>query len=238
MITCIITDDEQFSIDILTDHIQKTPELKLVSTFTDPLKALDLVLEHPVDLIFLDIDMPRFSGLDFVETLEVRNKGPMPYIIFTTGHDRYAIKGFEHGVTDYLLKPITLKRFKQAIERLVGHLEKSPESEKEQTFFFVESEGKKVKITFSQILYVEAAGNYVKLVTLKERLLLYTSMNAIQAQLPETRFSRIHNSFIVSIVHIHAVTRNEVIISADGKLKDLPVGVTFKEAFFKKLKLH
>jgi two-component system LytT family response regulator len=237
MIKCMIVDDEQAGIDVLTDHIQKTPDLEIVATFLDSVKALDSLREGTVDLIFLDIDMPRFSGLDFVEALQAK-KQKLPYIIFTTGHDSYAVQGFEQGITDFLLKPITFKRFKIAIDRLLSKHLSAVAAAPAPSFFFVESEGKKVKIDFEDILYLEAAGNYVKLITLKGNHMLYASMSSIQAQLPESGFSRIHNSFIIAIPHIQSVTRNEVVLLVDKKAKPMPVGVTYREALFKKLKIQ
>jgi len=238
MITCIIVDDEQICIDILCSHIQKVANLSLIATFQDPVEALESVSSSPVDLIFLDIDMPRFSGLDFIETLKSNSRSKFPHIILATSHAEHAMKGFDHGVTDYLLKPITLQRFLVAIERLKTNSGVITQPKKESTFLFVESEGKKVKIDFADILYIEAAGNYVKLITQNGNHIIYSSMSAIQTQLPESDFSRIHNSFIIAISKIQSVAKNEVFLSDGEKPMPFPIGPSFKEALFKKLKIQ
>ena len=235
MIRCIVIDDEQVGIDIMTDHIGRIPELNLVQTYTDALKALDSIRQAPPDLIFLDIDMPGFSGLDFVEALRSKPLKINPRIIFTTGHDAYALQGFDHGITDFLLKPIGFKRFKIAVDRVIENMDQAIGQEKNTTFFFVESEGKKVKLDFSDIIYLEAAGNYVKIITLKENYIIYTSMSAIQKQLNENDFARVHNSFIISIPKIQSVTRNELVMNCSGKSKPIPIGNSFKDKLFLKL---
>jgi DNA-binding LytR/AlgR family response regulator len=237
-INCVVIDDEQAGIDVLSDHLGKIPEITLSSTFQDPITALDCVQKTPVDLVFLDVDMPRLSGIEFIETLKAKPEYILPVIIITTAHDQHAVKGFEHGVADFLLKPITFKRLKIALDRIFDTHAKQNLSAKSQGFIFVESEGKKIKINFADICYLEAAGNYLKVFTLKGNYILYTSLSALQAQLPETDFARVHNSFLISIAQIQSVTRNEITIGTGKEDRKIPIGVTFREAVFKWLKLH
>jgi DNA-binding LytR/AlgR family response regulator len=237
MINCIVVDDEQVGIDILRSLILKTPQLNLLASFLDPVEALDSIKELHPHLIFLDVDMPQFTGLDMIELLKTKLGAKTPHIILTTSHQEHALKGYELGVTDYLLKPISLKRFKLSIDRITEMKEETKEEVKAPPFFFVESEGKKVKIDFADVLYLESAGNYVKLITQKGRHTLYSSLSSLQTILPEDSFSRIHNSFIVAITQIQSVTRTEVVVGTGKEQKHIPIGVTFKEAFFKKLNL-
>jgi two-component system LytT family response regulator len=235
MIKSIVVDDEQVGIDIICAHIQMIPELVLAGSYRDSIKALNSIDIAAVDVIFLDIDMPNFTGLDFIEALKARKGAFYPRVILTTSHDEHAIKSYELGVADYLLKPISFKRFKIAIERLKDNLQKDSVPEQQSAFMFVEAEGKKIKIDFVDLLYVEAAGNYIKLFTSKGNQMLYTSMSIIETQLPANMFARIHNSFIIAIGLIRSVTRNEVILSFDSKHKAFPIGVKYRKAFLKKL---
>jgi two-component system LytT family response regulator len=235
---CTVIDDEAFGADILIDHISKIPDLILVSTFLDPVLAFNHISKNTPDLLFLDIEMPCFSGLDFVEALNIKHMNKKPLVVFTTGHDEFALKSFEYGVSDYLLKPITFKRFKFAVDRILNQSPLPRAYETADTFFFAEAEGKKFKLNFSDVQYVEAAGNYVTIVTITKKFTIYGTMNAMQALLPENSFCRIHKSFIASISHIQAVSGNELIMLGHESHRNLPIGSKYKDALLKKLKIH
>jgi two-component system LytT family response regulator len=233
----MIVDDQQAAIDLISVHISKIPELSLSSTHTDPITALVEYDKNPQELIFLDVEMPGLTGLEFVESLKAKYGNRMPKVIFTTGSEDYAMSGFDQGVADYLLKPISFKRFKIAVDRVLAGIENKQIPVEAEGFFFAESDNKKVRINFTDIVYIEAAGNYVTIAMKEKKLTIYNSMSAMQVLLPEKDFARIHKSFIASIPHIQALSGNEVIMTLGDKTKNLPIGVTYREGLLKKLKI-
>ena len=238
MISCIIIDDQQEAIDIIRDHVSNKPELSLVKTFLNPLEALRFLEVTAIDVVFADVQMPHLNGLDLIESLREKKGNAIPKFIFTTGHNQFALPGFEQGVTDYLLKPIGFKRFNTAVDRLLANLSKpTPPTTSDPDFFFAEANGKKVKINFKDIAYIESAGNYITLAGPKLKLLIYKSMNGMQEILPSETFLRVHKSYIVSVNFIEAMRGNELILNIEGKPQELPIGATFKEALLTKLRI-
>ena len=234
-LSCIVIDDQPEAIALLKDHVQATPQLVLKATTTNPVEALAYLDAEKVDLIFVDIHMPEMSGLEFVESLREKWGVSMPKIIFTTGYDQYALSGFEHGVSDYLLKPISYKRFKTAIDRILNDRSHPAPASPQHEFFFADVDGKKVKIGFEEIIYVEGARNYVFIVTPSKKMITYKSMTALMGILPEEKFVRLHKSFIASVEKITAVRGNEVGVTLNGEEKYIPIGATYKSDVFKKL---
>lgn len=240
MVKCIVIDDQKDAIELLTDHIKKRKELKLIQTFTNPLEALSFLESHAIDLVFVDIKMPHLNGLEFIESLRAKYGNNLPNFILTTGFDEYALPGFEQGVTDYLLKPIGEKRFRIAMDRFFNQKEKvSIIDIKKNDFFFADLNGNgKQKINFKDISFIESAGNYVTVYgdnDLKE--VIYTAMNAIQDIVPAEKFMRVHKSYIISIEHIHAIKGSGLIMSRNGTTMNIPIGVTYKSATLKRLQL-
>lgn len=227
---CIAVDDEPFALRLIGDDIQKIPFLELVKTCTSPLEALEYLQKNSIDLLFLDIQMPTLKGTEFLRTL----KNP-PLAIITTAFEQYALEGFELNVVDYLVKPIPFQRFLKAVNRAHEQflLRNKPEK-KEDSFFFVHSEYKELKIFHQQILYVEGLKDYVKIfLTTQDRpILTRLNLKAIESKLPEDQFCRIHNSYIVSLSKITATQKAQIFI------KDIviPVGDKFAEDFTKKYK--
>ncbi|HEY0651836.1 MAG TPA: LytTR family DNA-binding domain-containing protein [Chryseosolibacter sp.] len=228
-LTCIIVEDEPLAAKVLTDYILQVPFLELKGTFKDAILATDFLRDHKVDLIFLDIHLPKLKGMAFLKTLTHR-----PAIIITTAYHQYAVEGFNLNVTDYLLKPFEFERFLVAVTKVKsGQSEKSastdhdrPES-KEHLFLNVQK--KKVKISFAEILYIESQREYVRIVTTKKEYLSKISTHEIEGMLPTNTFKRIHRSFIVSMDKIESYSAEEVEING----VPIPVGRDYRHVLDK-----
>ncbi len=235
MITCIIVDDHQEAIDVLRIHLKNITVLGLKATFTNPLEALEYLNKNKIDLLFLDVEMPNFSGLDFLDHLNAKSGTPIPKIIFITGHHSYAVTGYDKGVSDYLLKPVSLSRLKLAIDRLLPSFRNMSDSEPKNSFFFVDSDNKKLRIDFADILYIEAAGNYVTIATKAKKYMIHDSLSSIAGSLPEKDFLRTHKSHITSVSNIRSVSATELNVTFEGVSKNIPIGPTYKVGVFKSL---
>lgn len=210
MIRCIIVDDEQHAIDILKHYVEQTPLLELAGTTTNPMEALQMVNSQPVDLVFLDIQMPELSGIDFVRAIHGKAK-----VILTTAYSEFALESYELDVVDYLLKPIRLPRFLTAVQKAVneiGSKEEPHEVEAEDDYIFVktESKGKFLKINFADIDYIEGMKNYVAIHCGAKKTLVYTAMKDIEERLPHKQFLRVHKSFIIAVPKITGIEGNLV----------------------------
>lgn len=236
LLSCLIVDDQQDSIDLLSDHILKIPSLNLVGAQRDPIQALGFLEKQPVELLFLDIQMPGLTGLELVESLRSKYGNQMPRVVFCTREDCYALTGYEIGVADYLLKPVSFKRFRIAVDRLLNDFEKRGSQEKEN-FIFAESDNKKVRIDFEEVVFLEALGNYVIIAFQERKLTIHTSLTYIHSLLPEKVFVRIHKSFIASLRFIQAVSGNELLVPYNGVIKKLPIGQTYKQDLMKRLRI-
>jgi two-component system LytT family response regulator len=224
MIRCIIIDDEPLARQVLKEFISKVPHLVLVGDFSNPLKAIDLLSSSAVDLLFLDIQMPRMTGIDFLKTLSKK-----PSIIFTTAYPQYAIDGFELDAVDYLLKPFDFNRFLKAINKLTsvaGNPVVATRTD-EQEFIFVKDGTKFMKIDFGSILYIEGFGDYVKIVTKGKTITSLKNLKDLQEELPDY-FIRVHNSYIISIKAIESIQQNNIQIGD----RPIPIGITYRKSFF------
>jgi two-component system LytT family response regulator len=237
-IKCIVVDDEQGAIDILTHYILKTPFLEFAGSFLGPLDALDAVYAGDIDLIFLDIHMPELSGLDFIKLLKGRIK-----IVLTTAYHQYALEGYEHNVVDYLLKPIPFERFLKAAQKVVNLNEQSqpkeatPESvqtteNQQDDYVFVKADGKVQKVKFEDILYIEGLGNYVTIHTVNGKIVTLLTMKEVQERLPESMFMRVHRSCFVSLGKVQFIEGNKIFVEANTAVS---LGETYREPFFKAL---
>jgi DNA-binding LytR/AlgR family response regulator len=209
MINCLIVDDEQHAIDILTHYISQTPFLHLAASTTNPIEALQIVNEQPIELIFLDIQMPELSGLDFIKAIHGKAK-----VILTTAYSEFALESYELDVVDYLLKPIRFPRFLQAVQKVAKEtpepVKESSSEEVEDDYIFVktESKGKLLKINLADIDYIEGMKNYVAIHCAEKKTLVYTSMKELEERLPHKRFLRVHKSFIIPIAKITGIEGN------------------------------
>ncbi|MCX6244372.1 MAG: LytTR family DNA-binding domain-containing protein [Bacteroidetes bacterium] len=231
MIRCIAIDDEKLALDLIEDDIRKVPFLELVKTCRSGFEALDVLQNEKIDLLFLDIQMPDISGIQFLKSLN--NK---PLVIFTTAYEKYALEGFELDVIDYLLKPYSFERFLKAVNKAQEYLintgniqlpETAGATSPEGNFFFVKSDYKLVKIEISEILYIESLKDYVKIYTGGKPILTLSSMKAIEERLPSSDFIRVHRGFIVNIRKIRYIQRNSIMVEN----KEIPIGENYKEAF-------
>ena len=207
-IKCIIVEDEPLAVKVLSDYISQVPFLQLQATFKDAIIATDWLRNNKTDLIFLDIHLPKLKGMAFLKTLT----NP-PAVIITTAYHQYAVQGFDLNVTDYLLKPFEFERFLQAVTKVkTAQAEKpeSPENQDIKDFIFLTVQKKKVKILFSDIVYIESQREYIKIVTTKTEYYSRMSTNEIEDILPANLFKRIHRSFIISVKKIESYSAEEV----------------------------
>jgi len=229
MIRTIAIDDEPLALQLVNSYIAKTPFLELLSSFDNPLDAMDFLSDNPVDLIFLDIHMPDLSGIEFTRLLENR-----PKIVFTTAYEKYALEGFKLEAVDYLLKPFSYEEFLKAAkkaEKLI-RLEKASEHEEIEAnseFLFLKSEYKIRRINFNEILYIEGLKDYVKVYLQNETkpILSLNSLKSLETKLPESKFMRVHRSFIVNLDKIETIERSRIVF---GKTY-IPVSDQFKDKF-------
>ncbi|MEP3837121.1 MAG: LytTR family DNA-binding domain-containing protein [Algibacter sp.] len=235
MITCIIIDDEPLALELLEDFISKISFLKLVATCSNGFEAANILHSQKIDLIFTDIEMPNFSGIDIIKSLEYQ-----PHFIFTTAYSHYAVEGFNLNAIDYLVKPIPFHRFLKAATRALNLITEKiepkttiiekPRSEPE--YIFVKSEYENIKVNVNEIKYIEGLKDYIKIHTVnKKPILTLNSLKNFEEKLGLANFIRVHKSYIVSINHIHSVQRNRIIIDE----KWIPIGFSYKNDFIKKI---
>jgi DNA-binding LytR/AlgR family response regulator len=211
MINCVIVDDEQHAIDILVHYVNQTPYLKLVASATNPIEALQILANEKIDLVFLDIQMPELSGMDFIKATQGKVK-----IILTTAYSEFALESYELDVVDYLLKPIRLPRFLAAVQKAANEINadaslENPQQEiPEDDYIFVktESKGKLLKINLADIDYIESMKNYVAIHRSGQKTLVYTSMKELEERLPKKQFIRVHKSFIIPIARVTGIEGN------------------------------
>lgn len=222
-VKCIIVEDEPLAVKVLSDYVAQIPFLELQGTFKDAILATDYLRDHSVDLIFLDIHLPKLKGMAFLKTL-----ANPPSVIITTAYHQYAVEGFDLNVTDYLLKPIEFERFLVAVNKVkTATKEKQNFHERHEVkdHLFLSVQKKKVKILFSEILYIESQREYIKIVTTKKEYISKMSTHEIEALLPAYLFKRIHRSFIVSLSKIESYTAEEVELNGIS----IPVGRDYRD---------
>jgi DNA-binding LytR/AlgR family response regulator len=228
MINAIAIDDEPLALQLVSGYIEKTPGLKLAGSFDNPLDAIEFLNNETVDIVFVDIQMPDLSGLEFTRSLI---KGPK--VIFTTAYEKYALDGFKLDVVDYLLKPFSYEEFLKAAQkavRLISLEKKIPEQvEANNEFLFLKSDYKIKRINFNDILYIEGLKDYVKVYTQSSALpvLSLITLKLLEAKLPESRFMRVHRSFIVNLERIDTIERSRIVF---GKTY-IPVSEQYKKKF-------
>lgn len=229
-IDCIAIDDEPLALSKLEGFIKKVPELKLVRTFDNAIEAAAWLKENDTDLIFLDVQMEKLTGIQFLEAVR-----PDSRVILTTAYDKYAIKGFELNVSDYLLKPYSFQRFFQSVNKTVEYFSKMKSTGNQRSdddFIFVKTEYRLERIDLRDILYIEGMKDYLRIICKDKKIMTLQSFARIEECLPEKQFCRVHKSFIVALDKIRSVERG-VIIIADQRI---PVSNTYKDSFFSKIK--
>lgn len=224
-VNCLIIDDEPLSQEVIIDYVNACPELKLAGVCKDALEAGEFLKDGKVDLLFLDINMPRLSGIGFVKSL----KEP-PLFIIITAYPEYALDGFEVDAVDYLLKPVSFERFRASINRVLDRL--SPKTELlPASHIMVRADKKNYRLGFDEILYLEAQGDYVKFVTEEKSLMVHGKLKDFFNQLPKSSFEQIHKSYVISLSKVIYVEGNLVKV---GNHK-IPVSLNLKEQLLKKL---
>lgn len=222
-ISCIIVDDELFAAEIIAEHVSNTPFLQLAGITQSPVEALEWIEAGKADLMFLDIQMPDINGVQLMQLA-----GGKCRVIVVSGFGDYAMDGIEHNVIDYLLKPVPFDRFLKAAQRALQVLKAAPAKSPEYVFLKGESKNKFVRINTSEILFVQAQGNYVKIHTLQGAIMVYQPLGELEEVLLSPAFARIHKSYIAAINKVELVENHEVHIG--GNI--LPVSESYRDAFY------
>lgn len=232
---CLIADDEPIAREIIEGYCSHLPHLNVVASCSNALEAKATLQQHHIDILFLDINMPVLDGIAFLKTV----KDP-PQVIFTTAYKEYAINAFDLAACDYLLKPFSLDRFIVAVDKAINQLNRLPPTPstdrmegRGEDFTFMRIDNKIYKVSFADILFAEANGNYTKIVMQQQTLMPAMTFTAVEQQLPRTKFIRVHRSFIINKAAISLIEGNRVYI---GKM-EIPIGSNYKEAFLKELGL-
>jgi len=232
-INCIAIDDEPLALEKMKDYIGRIGYLQLCELFDNAVDAMEYLKNNQVDLIFLDIQMDDFTGIEFLESIHEK-----PEVILTTAYDSYALKGYELDVTDYLLKPISFKRFVKAVDKVFDRLSPKkgkinkdikPTSTPDQDgFVFIKTEYRRQKVSFDEILFIEGMKDYIRIWTEKERIMTLMSFDKIMEFLPSNNFVRVHKSFVVALDKIENIERNKIKITNES----IPIGETYKRIFY------
>lgn len=245
---CLIVDDEPLAHTILSDYIRKVPFLELVGATTSPIDALTRVQRGAVDVIFLDIQMPELTGIQFLNLARRGVDGIQCRVILTTAYSEYALEGYEHDVVDYLLKPVSFERFYKAVQKLFPATHSSDglttitsepllsmplpvlsTSDGPNGFIFVKTAYRLHRVSLPDILYCEGLKDYVSIYTTTERVLALQMMKSMDEKLPASQFVRVHKSYIVALSRIESIERNRIYI---GKAV-IPIGDTYRDSFYR-----
>jgi DNA-binding LytR/AlgR family response regulator len=226
MINCVAIDDEPLALDLVEDFASKVPFLNLVAVCNSGLDSLDLLNEQDIDLLFLDIQMPDISGLQFIKSLD-----HPPKVIFTTAYAQHAVEGFNVDAVDYLLKPFTFERFLKAVNK-AHHLIQSEQSSalSDDDYMFVKSGYDIVKVNYAEIQFIEGLKDYVKIHTENKTVIALLSMKSLEESLPAS-FFRVHRSYIINFQFLESVGRRNVMVAK----KDIPLGDMYRDQFMAKL---
>jgi DNA-binding LytR/AlgR family response regulator len=231
---CIIIDDDPLSRRIIEGFIEKTDSLNLVGSFESPVTAFQAFDgEENIDLIFLDVEMPEMSGLEFINTLD-----SPPMVIIVSGQEKYALEAFEYDVIDYLLKPLSIPRFYKSVSKAQKrHLDRESISRYPEEIFIKKKNSTLVRLRYDDILWVEALENYVTVNTFKEKFTIHFTMKAIENKLPLVKFKRIHRSYIVNINRIEYIEDSNVVMKVESGTKILPIGKSYRDNLMDELNL-
>ncbi|MFB9861922.1 LytR/AlgR family response regulator transcription factor [Rufibacter immobilis] len=233
-LTCLAIDDEPLALDLMRSYISKIPFLQLVQTCSSALQAMEVLQRQPIDLLFLDIEMPEITGVQFVQSLSHR-----PAVIFTTAYPQYALDGFTLDAVDYLLKPIPFDRFFKAVNKVYERVQRpqaptplavsAPVPQENEDFIFVKADYKTLRVNLKDLLFIEGLKDYVILHTTSRKIITLLSMSKITEKLPEQEFARVHRSFIVSLHHIDSIEKGRIRI----KEQEIPIGDSYREGFMR-----
>jgi DNA-binding LytR/AlgR family response regulator len=230
---CIIIDDDELSRIVIENFIEKVTYLNHVGSFKSPIEAIDLInTRGDIDLVFLDIEMPEMTGLEFLQSIK-----SLPQIIIISGKKQYALDAFEYDVTDYVLKPVTYPRMFKAVEKANKRFRETKKNIVTDDGFFIKTNSSLVRIKHEEILWVEALENYVGINTFDNKFTIHSTMKAIEERLPMGIFKRVHRSFIVNINKIAQIEDNLIIIKVNKGIKSIPIGKSYREALMEVINL-
>ncbi|RPE08340.1 DNA-binding response regulator [Chitinophaga lutea] len=223
-IRCLIVDDEPLARKGLKEYIEDVPFLELAGECDSPVKAAAILQTQPVQLLFLDVQMPRMTGIEFLRSLP-----QPPLVIFTTAHPDYAVESFELNALDYLLKPISFERFMKAVMKARAYMD--VHQKKDADYFFIKCDNKLEKINFQDVLFVEALQNYVAVHTTQRKFTTYLTFKGVEEYLPAERFIKVHKSFIVAVDKIDSIDGNELVIGQHH----IPISRNLKDEVMEKI---
>lgn len=227
MMKCIIIDDEPVAVDILADYVQRIPFLELSGTYRNAFRALEFLKMESTDIIFLDIDMPDLSGIQFLKVLDRK-----PMVVFTTAHSEYALESYDYEAVDYLLKPIEFERFLKAARRALSRFESDVGmSGSRDDSIMIKSGTDFHRVVVDEILYIKAAGNYVIFVTEDDEIMALMTMTEALTIMTGHRFYRVHRSYLIHFQNVDKIERDRVVIRGRG----IPIGESYRESFFRSI---
>jgi DNA-binding LytR/AlgR family response regulator len=224
MISCIAIDDEPLALDVLKRYIAKIYFLELKGIFTDPFEARKMIDTNPIDLLFLDIQMPDINGIEFSKGISSKDIA----VIFTTAFSEYAVEGFNVDAIDYLVKPIEYDRFLKSVYKAKEYIAYINNQELQDGYIFVKSDYQMVKINLKDILYIEGLDDYIKIHMVQKSVLTLMTLKTISQKLPPKEFLRVHRSYIVPVGKIENISKSKIKILD----KEIPIGVSYSDGFF------
>ncbi len=226
---CLVVDDDELSRNVLVDLISETDSLEIIKSCENAIDAFNIIKEEHIDLVFLDIEMPKMDGMEMLRTLS-----PLPQIILVTSHSEYAVESYEHDVTDFIQKPVSQARFLKSVDKALRRFEESRANitSKDKTIF-IKTESKLVQINTEDVLWVEALGNYMRIFTPNGKYTVLSTMKDIASKLSSGDFARVHRSFIVRVDKIETIEDNYILINQ----KQISIGKAYKDGLSKRLNM-
>ncbi len=233
----IVVDDDQLSRKVIEEFVNRTESLTLVKSYSNAVDAINDLQQNQtnIDLIFLDVEMPEMSGIEFLKSLQIT-----PQVVIISAKEVYALEAFEYDVTDYILKPVSYSRFFKAVSKVQKRASQDVESSvfsDSSDEIFIKKNSVLVRLNYNDILFVEALENYVIVTTFSEKFTIHFTMKAIMSKLPEKKFKRVHRSYIININTIRGIEDNNVIIEVEEGKKRIPIGKSYKEKLMKDINL-
>jgi DNA-binding LytR/AlgR family response regulator len=231
---CILIDDDEMSRRVVEEYVTKVDFLNLTNSFSNAVDALNYLKSTPdsVQLIFLDVEMPEMTGMDFLEVNQIN-----PQVIIISSKEKYALKAIEHSVTDYLLKPITFPRFFKAVSKVYEKLNQQRSPMDDDKEIFIKKNNSLIRVKYTDILWIEALENYIVINTVNDRFTIHLTMKSIEKQLPVVRFKRVHRSFIVNLSRIDSIEDNAIAIKASDGKKVIPIGKSYRDKLLSEINL-
>ena len=225
---CLIVDDDELSRNIMEDLVKEDEQLELVKTCASAIEAFNVLKSEEIDLIFLDVDMPKMTGIDLIKSLDV-----VPQVILITSHSEFAVESYELNVTDFIVKPISHARFIKALEKARKNLSRPAFSQETTKSIFIKTDSRLVQVHTKNLLYIEALGNYVNVYTTSGKFIVLSTMKDIESRLTAPEFMRVHRSFIVRLDKIESIEDNFIHINQ----KSIPIGKNYKDDLMKSLNM-